>query len=367
MRKLFTLLLAAASLSLAACRQVACHIEGTGDALKAGDTLFITSDLQNGTPFDTVVVDKNGHFEATLEKVDSVAMCLVYNPKRQDVSMPFFVEPGNIKLTLSATPTMSKVEGTENNEKWQQMNDTTTKIGMKINRIASYIYSNRLTETEQREQMAAINKLNAEFRRCVLDFARKNIGGELGYFIMTYYPDEVISPDDRLALLAQMPEKMKRRPAMVQLARHLEEVSKTATGKMMPDFKVADMNGTMQDVRSLVKKNKITILDFWASWCGPCRAEMPEVKKLYDALHGSGLGIIGISLDENRQSWQSAVKSMGMTWTQLSDLKGWSSAPAALFSVKAIPFTVVVDHEGRILAKNLRGEELADFVKSKLK
>ena len=128
-----------------------------------------------------------------------------------------------------------------------------------------------------------------------------------------------------------------------------------------------DIDGKPVDVMTEIARHKITVIDFWASWCGPCRAEMPGVVRLYDAYESKGLGIIGISLDSKKEAWVNAVKGMGMRWVQLSDLNGWDNAAARMFYVQSIPQTIVVDSKGTILARGLRGEELDAFVAARLK
>ena len=116
-----------------------------------------------------------------------------------------------------------------------------------------------------------------------------------------------------------------------------------------------------------VSKNKVTILDFWASWCGPCRNEMPFMRELYATYRPKGLGIVGISLDESAADWNRAITDLKIDWPQMSDLKGWGCSAAQTFQVNAIPYIVVVDTEGRILEKGLRGDDLKQFVDNILK
>ena len=117
---------------------------------------------------------------------------------------------------------------------------------------------------------------------------------------------------------------------------------------------------------SEVKKNKVTILDFWASWCGPCREETPFMVSLYEKYHNKGLGIVGISLDQDHDAWTKGIADLGITWPQISDLKYWQSAAAEMFQVRSIPYMVVVDQQGVILNKNIRGEQLEKFVSEQL-
>ena len=129
---------------------------------------------------------------------------------------------------------------------------------------------------------------------------------------------------------------------------------------------MADMNGNNVAVADEFAKHKVTIIDFWASWCGPCRQEMPSLVKTYDEYKDKGLGIIGVSLDEDKEQWIGAVSAMGMTWTQLSDLQGWHNSAAQMYGIQAIPFTIIVDNEGKVLAAGLRGEELTAFIAQQL-
>ena len=152
--------------------------------------------------------------------------------------------------------------------------------------------------------------------------------------------------------------------------KNLQEVAQTeqqaATRPLLEPFTIPDSNGTPTEVMPLIASNRITIIDFWASWCAPCMREMPNLVAIYDNYHGQGLGIIGISLDSNADDWQQAVQQQHMTWPQFSELKGWESTVVSTFDVNAIPHTIVVNSQGEILATGLRGEELANVVAKEL-
>jgi len=139
----------------------------------------------------------------------------------------------------------------------------------------------------------------------------------------------------------------------------------TAIGAVAPDFILQDTSGTNISLSSFL--GKYVLIDFWAAWCGPCRKEMPNMVKLYADFKDKNFEIIGISLDKTRDKWVGAIKSEHMTWPQVSDLKFWQSEVAAIYGVKAIPYTILLDKEGKIIAKNLRGEELYNKVASLLK
>jgi peroxiredoxin len=136
----------------------------------------------------------------------------------------------------------------------------------------------------------------------------------------------------------------------------MDLADKTAIGSAAPDFTLPDTHDKPVSLSSF--KGKYTLVDFWASWCGPCRAENPNVVKAYRKYHSKGFAILGVSLDEQKDPWKNAIKKDKLVWTQVSDLKGWESSAAALYGVKAIPMNFLLDKEGKIVGKGLRGEEL---------
>ena len=127
------------------------------------------------------------------------------------------------------------------------------------------------------------------------------------------------------------------------------------------------IGGAPLNVMSEIKKNRITILDFWASWCAPCRQEMPLMLDIYKTYKDKGLGIVSISLDEDEDAWKKATDQLNLPWPQMSDLKGWDNAAAQMFNITSIPHTVVIDQNGKILRRGLRGEQLEIFIAEQLK
>ena len=129
-----------------------------------------------------------------------------------------------------------------------------------------------------------------------------------------------------------------------------------AIGGEAPEINLPNPEGKNIKLSSL--RGKVVLIDFWASWCGPCRKENPNVVKLYQKYHDKGFEVYGVSLDRNKEQWINAIAADKLTWTQVSDLKGWESAAGKTYGVSSIPHTVLVDRKGNIIARNLRGYEL---------
>jgi thiol-disulfide isomerase/thioredoxin len=142
------------------------------------------------------------------------------------------------------------------------------------------------------------------------------------------------------------------------------ELKKSAT--FTPGFEAPDLAGMTPDSSTYAlskMRGKVVLIDFWASWCGPCRKENPNVKANYEKYKSKGFDILGVSLDKDAAAWKNAIKADGLEWRHISDLKGWQSQHAALYSVTSIPQTVLVDKDGKIIARNIRGEALGEKLK----
>lgn len=358
-------ILTAAGIMLAACQSNTYHIKGIVKDVQE-DTLFLTTDLQQGTPRDTILV-KDGQFELSGE-TDSTYFCMIYSKNEEALNIPLFIEPGTIKVLLSKTPGVSRVGGTAINDEWQRMSDSTMVIGKEINNIAEKVFTNeKATQEEQQKAMAQIEKLNQRHAKVVLDFTERNIKNELGYFLLTMFPEEVIPNKDRLRLIKMMPAELRQRSAIKEIEKQIGNASKTEEGAVIEDFTMPSIEGAPMSIMSEVGKNKITVLDFWASWCGPCRQETPLMVEIYKKYKDKGLGFVGISLDEDGDAWKQATDQLGIVWPQMSDLKGWENAAAQMFNITSIPHTIVVDQQGKILRRGLRGEQLEQFIAGQLK
>jgi len=145
----------------------------------------------------------------------------------------------------------------------------------------------------------------------------------------------------------------------------LERMKAVAIGQQYTDFGLATPEGEVLKISDIHDGN-VLLIDFWASWCGPCRRANPEVVEIYNKYHSKGFEILGVSLDRDSASWVKAIADDNLTWPHISDLKYWNSEGAELYGVPAIPHTVLIDRQGNIIAKNAHGEELREAIESLL-
>ena len=139
-----------------------------------------------------------------------------------------------------------------------------------------------------------------------------------------------------------------------------QEKANSIIGQPFIDLEEPGVDGQMHKLSEYAGKGTWVFVDFWASWCGPCRGEMPNVVAAYEKYHSKGFDIVGVSFDQQKEAWLKAIDELKMPWTHISDLKGWKNAASDIYDIKAIPASLLIDPQGIIVARDLRGEQLQD-------
>jgi peroxiredoxin len=170
--------------------------------------------------------------------------------------------------------------------------------------------------------------------------------------------NRAISPELANSIIQKQIQEMNKK-------NNVAEEGDDINGKVIPDFEQSDVNGKSVSIKSF--RGKYVLIDFWASWCGPCRGENPNVVAAYNKYKDKNFTVLGISLDKSKDPWLQAIQDDGLVWTHVSDLKGWGNAVAQKFKIQSIPQNFLIDPNGVIIGKNLRGpaleEKLAEVIK----
>ncbi|GAB1447311.1 MAG: AhpC/TSA family protein [Bacteroidia bacterium] len=215
---------------------------------------------------------------------------------------------------------------------------------------------------EELPPLAIQNKIRVEYdsiRQQNLKAVKDYVSG-LRHSIVPYFATSFLMPEADFAFFdlidKQCFKEFSQSKYALQLHQKVEELRKTADGSVAPDIVMNDPFGNKISLSSL--RGKVVLVDFWASWCKPCRDANPEVVRIYNKYKNSGFDVLGVSLDDNRESWLAAINKDKLLWNHASDLMKWNSPVVKLYSIESIPYTVLVDKEGKIIATRLRGSAL---------
>ena len=171
--------------------------------------------------------------------------------------------------------------------------------------------------------------------------------------------------DELKEAVNKLDKKVEKSAYIKQLKDYINVREKVAIGKKFTDFELPSPEGGKLALSDITGDNYI-LIDFWASWCGPCRRENPNIVALYEDFKDKGFDILGVSFDRDEKSWKQAIKDDNLTWHHVSDLEGWNSKAGEIYGVKSIPHTVLLNPEGTIIAKNLTSEELREKLEEEM-
>ena len=254
---------------------------------------------------------------------------------------------------------MPNIEGSPNTKTIYEVEWVLANIQKQIDSVQRLYNSAVDPETKDRVGREYINLNNAK-NVYLNNVIRSNPGSLVNlFFIERLNIDNGFADTYKLVDSALM-KNYPNHPGVLSFHNKTQALLKTTIGSKAPNIKLPSPNGDSLDLYSV--KGELILVDFWASWCGPCRKENPYVVKAYQTFHPKGFEIFAVSLDKDKQSWINAINTDKLTWYHVSDLKYWNSEAAKLYGVSVVPYNFLLDENHIIIAKNLRGEKLYNFL-----
>ena len=307
------------------------------------------------------VVSKEGSFYFT-GTIDEPLLYVLKTDASKNGILVFFLEPGNIEIKAKKdSVAKAMVTGSQSNIAYREW----TKEWSRITALAGPMYK-RLDSANQRGKIKespeerkifddGMHSLEMQTNEAVVSFIKKYPNSPVAPFII--YDRYISYPNQQMAksTFASLGALAKNSLYGKRIIEYQRIASKTGIGAM-PDFAAKDTAGKIVNLSSF--RGKYVLVDFWASWCAPCRKENPNVVEAYNKYHDKGFEIVSISLDTKKEAWLNAIRMDGLAWKHVSDLKGWESGLVKEYGVTVVPTSFLIDRDGKVIANNLRGEAL---------
>lgn len=290
----------------------------------------------------------------------------------QNQPIQLFVENAdiNVKVNLDSVD-KAEIKGSATHDLFVKLNKDMLPFREQMQQLYkkadSLKSADAITPTVEKELDTEYDSIQNGQQKFLTNFVSENRSSVVSAFVTYRILSHTLEFSELEKVTASLDSTLAKSPYVILLKEKIDMLRKTAVGQPYIDFTLPDPNGKDISLSSLVDGKTVVMIDFWASWCNPCRQENPNVVAMYKALKGKGFQIIGVSLDKDKASWIKAIKDDGITYPQVSDLKYWNSAAAKLYSVNSIPHTVLISKDGKIAATDLRGDELKAKVLELLK
>lgn len=370
MRKILFILLAFAF--LASCGGTSYKIKGHIEGLEDGMVVTLNTVENNSLVAQDSDVVKNGKFVFTGNTDSCQIGVITFEIDGELGGCQLFLEKGNISLDCDMFTGSQRIVGTENNDAFQDFFDRMDAMNTQAEELQDKIKITTATQGDCTDLIKQLNELRDTYESVVIASIEDNTDKLFGVqqLVENY---SMFEPEKVIELIGKFDGgRYSGNEALNQLRVAMQSQLSISVGRKYTDFEAGlldrkknDLSGKLS-LSSVVAKNKYVLLDFWASWCGPCMGEVPNLKAAYKKYKSKGFEIVSVSVDEDQDDWKSAIKDNGMDWIQLLNDDNQENSPAALYGVRSIPSTFLIDSEGTIIMRNLRGDDLEKVLSERL-